>query len=180
MQAAARWPHVQTRRLGTEAPTDGSSAIPWDVLWPPPSDRGLRPLPAPNIRARMNDSMQIPTPLPFGLLQSPERIAEVHGIAVGEPIEVDPASQPDRVFLGISPDRRIRLRPRHRKALCFSLLAARSLSDLIVLCTPKPGGALPGGSGARISVAQAFAPAGALLGAAGACAPRSPHLGRGR
>jgi len=76
----------------------------------------------------------------------PERITEVDGIAIGEAIEIEAAGQADRIFLGISPDRCMCLRPHARKPQSLLLLAASPCSFLIVKSTPKPGRVFRGGS----------------------------------
>src|SRR3990172_9587129 len=80
------------------------------------------------------------------VLAQPKQVAEVDRIAVGIPIEVEPAGEPDRIFLGITPDRRMRLRPQRCKRLRLCPLAASTRSCLIVQSTPKPGRVFAGGS----------------------------------
>jgi hypothetical protein len=76
---------------------------------------------------------------PFLIGTQPKRITEVDGIAVGEAIEIESPRQPNRIFLGISPDRRISVRPRASKLKPLLFLAASRRSFLIVKATPKPG-----------------------------------------
>jgi hypothetical protein len=58
------------------------------------------------------------------VLAQPKRVAEVDGIAISEPIEIEPPGQADRVFLGETPGCPAWLRPRRAKPLSLPPLAA--------------------------------------------------------
>jgi len=65
---------------------------------------------------------RLPVVFSIGGRAQPIRITEIDWIAIGEPIEVGPPREPDRIFLGISPHLRIPQRPQRRKPFCFRSL----------------------------------------------------------